>query len=129
MIDNADPVLRDLWPKLRDWYAAKHPGRSLFLVFVDRSKAAQLRLFCQGRLPEKPGDIVTYCDGYNKPSRHNAMPLSEAIDVGVMVGGTVVWGDEYFKDIGNAIFELGYSGEVDWGGYWRFKDWGHIQTR
>lgn len=128
-IQNAERALQELWPLLRDAYASKHPNRNLFLVHVDRSPVEQLRLFCQGRLPEHPGQVVTYCDGYNKKSRHNATPLSQAIDVGVMDGGRVVWDEEYFHDIGAIIFALGFSGEVEWGGDWRFKDWGHIQTR
>lgn len=126
-VTKAETVLQEVFKELKASYEGKYPGRNMFLTHVDRTPAEQLRLFCQGRLDL--GHRVTNCDGYNKLSRHNHIP-SQAIDVAVMDHGVIVWEDKYFEDIGNILFQLGYSGEVEWGGDWKeFRDMYHIQTR
>mgnify|MGYP001558461386 FL=1 len=122
----ADPVLREAWPRIKAEYERRHPGRVMSLSHVDRTPAEQLNLFCIGRT--EPGDRVTYRDGYNNLSKHNAIP-SQAIDVFVKVGGKTDWGEEVVKDIGEIIFHLGYSGELTWGGSWRKTDMYHVEVR
>ena len=127
-ISKADTVLQELWPLLKAKYEERHPGRYLFLINVDRKPSEQLALFCQGRLPDKPGPIVTYKDGYNNLSKHNADP-SQAFDFGVMDGSKVVWPESYFEDIGDMITMLDYGDEITWGGTFRsLKDCGHIEV-
>lgn len=128
-ITKADSVLQEAWPKIKAEYEKKYPSRHLFIISVDRPPSEQLALFCKGRLSDKPGPIVTYKDGYNNLSHHNADP-SQALDFGILSGGLVMWQEDYFKDIGNIIFLLGYSGELTWGGDFKnLKDYGHIEVK
>lgn len=142
-LNKADPILQEFVPKLQTWYAGKHTGLEIRVIWVDRSPAEQLLCFCQDRLPQQALTLlaaaglvsrygsgkVTDKDGYNLKSRHNDLPLSGAVDVAVfsIADGRTLWAESYYTDIGQAIFQLGYSGQIRWGGSWR--DWGHLETR
>lgn len=103
------------------------------IVYGHRSVEEQQGLFAKGRF--KPGDIVTYCDGVNKVSKHNHYP-SLAVDV--------VPYPSLFSDIEEikrfAAFVLdrakdlkrdGYiDSDIQWGGSWQnFKDYPHYQIK
>lgn len=123
-LTNAHPTLIEFFSRLKTWYEGKFDGRTLEVLSVDRTPKEQLQLFTQGRLDT--GERVTEKDGYNARSRHNYFP-SHAIDVVVKCNGVVAWNEDYYHPIGLAIFQLGYSGEIRWGGIWR--DFGHIEVR
>jgi hypothetical protein len=138
-LSKADPILQEFIPKLKTWYEGKHPGSTLEVFSVDRIPQEQLLLFCKGRVSFEIGNAlikagfidqnttrVTEKDGYNNKSRHNCIP-SEAVDLVVRVNGNLAWADSCYQSIGQGIFELGYSGEIRWGGLW--GDFGHIETR
>lgn len=127
-ISKAHPLLQEFWGKLPGWYKAKFPNCELVLIHVDRSPAEQLALFCQGRLPQFPGDIVTYKDGFNSKSKHNYTPLSHAIDVGIKVGGKFDWTKDTAKTLASAIIDLGYVGKIRWGGSWTMADMYHWEV-
>ena len=138
-LNKAHTTLQEFIPKLQTWYAGKHLGQTLEVFSVDRISQEQLLLFCKGRVSFDVGNTlikaglidqnavrVTEKDGYNNKSRHNFIP-SEAVDLVVKINGNYAWADSYYTDIGKCIFELGYSGELRWGGSW--GDMGHIETR
>jgi hypothetical protein len=127
-ITQSDPILQEFWAKLQPWYAAKYPGRSLILTYVRRTPVEQLRLFCQGRLPEISGEIVTGLDGFIKMSKHNFNP-SRAIDVAILVSGKADWSRSAAVTLAPAVRELGYIGRIEWGGSWvSLEDWYHFQV-
>ena len=138
-LTKADLTLQEFIPKLKTWYEGKFPERTLEVFSVDRIPPEQLLLFCKGRVSSEVGAAliqagfidqnntkVTDKDGYNTKSRHNDIP-SEAVDVVIKIAGNYVWADSYYQPIGQIIFEMGYSGELRWGGSW--GDFGHIECR
>ena len=125
-ISKAHPLLVEFWGKVDPWYKAKFPERELILTHVDRSPVEQLLLFVQGRLPAYPGDIVTWKDGFVNKSKHNFLPLSHAIDVGIKVNGKFDWTDATAKTLASAVMDLGYIGRIRWGG--AFKDMYHWEV-
>ena len=113
-ITKAVPLLYEFWHDLEPWYLNKFPGRKLILTHVDRTPVEQLRLFCQGRLPENPGEIVTWKDGFVRFSKHNYMP-ARAFDVAIIVGGHADWRETAALGMVGAVEALGYAGRVRWG--------------
>ncbi len=118
-------LLQEFFPKLKARYEELHPGCELFITHVDRTPVEQLHLFVQGRLPEFPGEIVTWKDGFVCHSKHNDVP-SEAIDVAIKVNGVVSWLPVYILTIGALVKDLGYEGKIKWGGV--FKDNYHFEV-
>ena len=119
-------TLQKFWPELKAWYEDKFPNRELVIGNdgCQRTPIKQLTLFCQGRLPTVPGDIVAYKDGFVCKSKHNALPLSKAVDLWVKVNGKVVWEPEYYFPFSQFI-QLNYKGVLRWGGV--FKDFCHVE--
>lgn len=98
-----------------------------------RTSDEQNELYKKGR--EKPGQIVTYVDGYIKKSKHNAYP-SEAFDIVCYVDKKIVWTPEVYKivashilDVAERLFEKGdISNRIVWGGNFKgFCDFPHFQ--
>jgi len=117
-INKAVILLQEFFAKLKPSYERDNAGATLIITFSDRTPIEQLRLFCQGRLPEFKGDIVTDKDGFINKSKHNALPLAKAIDVAVQVGKVAVWDKRYYANLGKYVSELGYTGKIRWGGAW-----------
>ena len=117
------PILQKFWLALRPWYSNQYPGRSLFITCAYRSVEEQQAIFAKNR----PGRIITKCDGVTSLSKHNTLP-SRAFDVAVTLKGVVRWEDEYYKPLGGAIKALGYEGKIRWGGWFSsFKDYPHLE--
>lgn len=119
------PTLQVFWPKLRDWYEEKFPGRRLILTCTHRTKDEQRVLFSMN---DSTGKIVTRCDGVKTLSKHNYYP-SHAFDVAVIINERAKWDESLFTPIGKAIEELNYSDRISWGGNWSFRDYPHVQMR
>jgi len=126
-ITKAVPFLQEVWPRLKTWYEAKYPGRTLILTHVDRTPVEQLTLFVQGRLPDHPGAIVTNLDGFVHKSKHNYVP-AQAFDVAVVINGKADWSVSVAQDLSTAVHELGYDGHVVWGGTWAMLDRYHFEV-
>lgn len=125
-ISKAHPLLQEFWGKLPGRYNTKFPERELVLTHVDRSPIEQLTLFVQGRLPQFPGSIVTWKDGFINKSKHNFLPLSHAIDVGIKVNGKFDWTVTTAKSLSSVVMDLGYIGRIRWGG--SFGDQYHFEV-
>jgi hypothetical protein len=76
------PLLRDFWPRLLNWYASHYPERDLVLTATYRSPEEQSSIYANNR----PGMILTRCDGFRVKSKHNYQP-AHAFDVAVRVAG------------------------------------------
>lgn len=124
-LTKAVDLLRYFFPSFKKRYEELYPDRTIFITHVDRTPEEQLRIFCQGRLPEFPGSIVTWKDGFINKSKHNSFP-SEAIDVAVKIGDTVSWDVELTRCFGNIIKDLGYERKIKWGA--TFKDNYHFEV-
>ena len=120
-------LLQEFWPKLALWYANKYPGQTLIITHVDRTPVEQLKLFIQGRLPEKPGQIVTFKDGFINRSKHNSIP-SRAFDVAIVINGKATWSTTIAQNLATAVHELAYDGRVVWGGSFSFLDFYHYEV-
>lgn len=124
--DGCHRILQMFWPEFKEWYEKVFPNRTVFITHTMRTPEEQLRIFCQGRLKEFPGPIVTWKDGYLSKSKHNANP-SLALDFGVKIDGKVSWDPSHFEPIALALSELGYSNRIRLG-LWR-EDYPHIEVR
>jgi peptidoglycan L-alanyl-D-glutamate endopeptidase CwlK len=94
-----------------------------------RSPEEQKEIFAQGRT--KPGKIVTYCDGFDKLSKHNHLP-SLAVDVYAWVDGRASWDDEHLSYLAGVILTVAKQKGVNlfWGGHWKnFKDRPHFELK
>lgn len=129
------PLLKQAVLEICPWYAGLLPGRGIVVGETQRTPQRQLMKFCQGRLPieavrillDEPDaeDIkVTNCDGYNKKSKHNALPLSKGVDLWVMENGKIKWDEAYYKPFGFWVIQ-NYHGILRWGGEW--GDGPHIE--
>ena len=133
-IDNAVPMLRMAWKEFKPWYENLFLGREVVLGSVQRTPVEQLINFCQGRLPIEhvrilagkrvEDKIITWKDGFIMKSKHNSMPLSEAIDIWIKINGEYTWDEKMFYPIGKFIQEK-YKHILRWGG--NFKDYCHIE--
>lgn len=126
-INDCVPILIEFWPKLKRAYETHFDGRELFLTCTLRSVAEQQEIYAKN----KPGSILTKCDGVKTFSKHNPQlgaPLSRAFDVAVKVNGKVVWDDLYYTPLAIVIDTLGYSGKIRWGGTFSFPDKPHFET-
>jgi hypothetical protein len=126
-ITKSVPLLQEFWPRLNAWYSEQFPGRTLIVTHVDRTPVEQLTLFCQGRLPDHPGAVVTDLDGFVHKSKHNAVP-AKAIDVAVIIAGKPDWDEDKAQDLSTAVHELGYDGRIIWGGTWASHDRYHFEV-
>ena len=122
------PMLRHFWWRLSAWYIKKFPDRNLILTATYRTPKEQFSIFKRNR----PGMILTKCDGYEKKSKHNYLP-SHAFDVAVMApqgayGKVVVWEEEYYKPFAEAMAFLDPQGKFRWGGNFSFKDYPHFEV-
>lgn len=122
-IEDCEPLLQEFWLKLRKWYMTKFPGRAIFLTATYRSPEEQAEIFAKN----KPGRILTRCDGTKIKSNHNFNP-SKAFDVAVSEKGVVQWQEVYYIPLGRAIQELGYEGRIRWGGWFSFRDYQHFEV-
>ena len=112
------------------------------VTFGRRTPSDQFELYKKGRefINERwaivnEAAVVTHCDGYKKPSKHNGDP-SEAAD---LVPYPIDWKDRsrffYLAGIIEAIsFRLRADGIIEsviqWGGHWKnFKDYPHYQIK
>lgn len=130
-IDLLHPKLRELFIRLQGKYVSEFPGREFVLTHTRRTPVEQLYLFVQGRLPNHPGPIVTWKDGFVNRSRHNFDP-SEAFDFGIKINGQYEWRDSIMLPhlsayIPTALALLGYGREIRYGG--EFRDYYHIELR
>jgi hypothetical protein len=119
-------TLQVFWRKLQAWYQAKFPDRELFLTCTYRSPEEQRALYKQNR----PGKILTRCDGVKVRSKHNFSP-AHAFDVAVRFKGNkgrVEWQEVFYIPLGRAIAELGYEGRIRWGGWFSFRDYPHFEV-
>jgi len=116
-------MLQYFWPALRACYMKKFPGRALFLTCTHRTPEEQQAIFAQN----KPGHILTRCDGINNLSKHNYSP-AQAFDVAVSEKGIVQWDPSYYLPLGAMIKELGYETKVRWGGHFSFRDYPHFEA-
>lgn len=117
------PLLQEFWPKLRAWYIGKFPGRAIFLTCTHRTPEEQAEIFAKNR----PGKILTRCDGVNIKSKHNELPAL-AFDVAISERGVVQWREDYYLPLGKAILELGYKDRIRWGGWFSFRDYPHFEV-
>jgi len=92
-----------------------------------RTTAEQQALYAKGRTA--PGQIVTYCDGIVKKSRHQTFP-SIAVDV---VPYPVDWDNvERFYELAGFVqaVAIGMGIDVKWGGHFRsLRDLPHWEVR
>jgi len=95
----------------------------VFLTHTYRSPEEQKAIYNRN----KPGRVLTRCDGYVIKSKHNYTP-SKAFDIAVKDKGIVKWEDTYYMNLGTAISELGYTGKVRWGGWFSFRDYCHFEV-
>ena len=101
------------------------------VVYGHRTVSEQAALFAKGRTTK--GNIVTFCDGTEKKSKHNYSP-SKAVDIIPYPTG---WKDEerfsYIAGVvitvANRLWREGkIENQLQWGGNWRkFKDRPHFQ--
>src|SRR3990167_8469395 len=89
------PTLQEFWKELKAWYETKFPDRQLILTCTHRTPAEQAEIFAAN----KPGNILTRCDGYKILSKHNHKP-SEAFDVAVLEKGKAQWQEVYYIPLG-----------------------------
>ena len=98
-----------------------------------RSPDEQRELYQKGR--SKHGNIVTYCDGYIRKSKHNYSP-SNAVDITCYVSGKITWNESVYLETALHILEIAedmfLKGEIDnrvfWGGHFKkFCDFPHFQ--
>lgn len=132
-IKDCVPMLQEFWPLLKARYEKEHPGRELFLTCTHRDPAEQLDLYEQNR----PGHILTRCDGYRKLSNHNYTP-AKAFDLavkeysvspaGIKLSSRVMWDEKYYIDIPPMIKELGYDGKIRAGAWFTFRDYPHYEV-
>ena len=95
-----------------------------------RTVEDQQELYSKGRTKE--GKIVTYTDGINKKSNHQAKGdgYGHAFDIFILVGGKATWEHKYYKEVADHIKKCANELEIciEWGGDWtRFKDYPHFQ--
>ena len=120
-LQDADPRLREAWADILHDYRQRHPEHDLILTATYRSPEEQQGLYATGRTA--PGQIVTYCDGVQQPSKHNAYP-SHALEFAVVIGGKVSWDSAEYAPVGM----LGEAAGLVWGGSWvHFKDFPHLE--
>lgn len=117
------PMLQEFWPLLKAKYEKTYPGRFLFLSCTHRSVEEQKLLYAKNR----PGAIVTKCDGVEKLSNHNYLP-ARAFDVFIAIENRSVWEPAYYDALGPMIKELGYENKIRWGGWYTgWKDYPHLE--
>lgn len=95
-------------------------GEDILLVITEgrRTLERQQKLYAQGRTA--PGPIVTW----TMKSRHLT---GEAVDVGVLVDGVLVWPDD--DALWERIGQLGEAAGLRWGGRWKKPDRPHFESR
>lgn len=125
--NHALPLLVERFKNLCKAFEELCPGKKLLCTCTFRSKEYQRKLFTQGRFGN-PGPIVTNCDGFNTPSRHNAFP-SEAIDFAIINVGKIAWPDTQ-EELYWPLIKLAAVHGLVYGGAWtRFPDWCHAEIR
>lgn len=111
------------------------PWLDFSVISARRTAEEQHELWQRGR--DEQGEIVdeskvvTYCDGYEKPSNHqdrDGNGRGEAIDIAAFIGGRPNWDEQavairaaYIIGVGKAM-GVNLTGGVEWG--W---DLGHIE--
>ncbi len=124
-INQCTPTLREYWPRLQEWYSVSNPDKELFLTATHRTPKEQKSIYDRN----KPGAVLTRCDGYKILSPHNYTP-SKAFDVAIRdrATGRVIWEDSYYICLGESIKACGFEGRIRWGGWWSsFKDFPHFE--
>lgn len=130
-LQSLDPSLQTVFRRLQGRYQSDYPGREFVITHGGRTPVEQLRLFVQGRLPEFPGDVVTWKDGFVSLSEHNRVP-SRAFDFGIKIAGKFEWRDSIMvphlsQYIPKALADLGVADYVRYGG--SFGDYYHVELR
>lgn len=97
-----------------------------------RTAKKQNKLYQIGRT--LPGKIVTYCDGYEKKSRHqvNEDKIGNAGDIKIYINKKISWNPLHFLEFVNQreIRNLMKKYNIEWGGDWKnFKDYPHFQIK
>ena len=97
-----------------------------------RSPEVQFELYKQGRKEvngvwkiEDRRKVVTYCDGYEKKSKHNYSP-SKAFDIYAFVNGKATWNKDYLLYLGGLIIGVSemlleqekITHKLKWGANW-----------
>lgn len=123
-IKDAHEYLKKMWPRIKKEF--ERTGHKLKLTCVYRTPEEQKELYAQGRT--KPGNKVTWVDGFKKQSNHNKYP-ARAIDVVVlkkMADGSfkVTWNEAYYYPL---IFIAEKFGLRSGGSWKRTKDFPHIE--
>lgn len=107
--------------------AIRITNQDFTVIWGVRTAEQQNELYQKGRT--KPGNIVTYKDGYRKKSNHQAKSdgYGHAVD---LVPYPIDWNDwTKFELINDAMQEAGRSlgVKVIWGGNWKFRDAAHFE--
>lgn len=134
LTDCATP-LAHAWLEIREEYEATHEDHKLLLTATHREPEEQFRLFRIGRRQIADGSwvpdddpttaIVTYLDGYQQRSKHNANPAA-ALDFCVLVGGKVSWDPREYEPVGRLAEQF----DLVWGGRWTtLRDYPHLEVR
>lgn len=100
-----------------------------------RTAEYQNSLYQQGRT--KPGRIVTYCDGYNKKSNHQAKDdgFGYAVDIAIWntaIKGNLDYNINKLRAVADIIKKIAKSKNlvIEWGGDWKkFKDYPHFELK
>ena len=122
--------LESVHPDLQTLFHYVVKIRDCTIVSGLRTQEEQQALYAQGR--SVPGEIVTYKDGIERRSKHQT---GLAVDV---VPYPELYRDAYEMDqlarivLGSAekLKQQGkIDSEIEWGGFWRFKDRPHYEIR
>ena len=92
-----------------------------------RTAEEQNELYQQGRT--KPGNIVTYMDGYNKKSYHQS---GNAVDIYAYKNGKASWEVADLTLVARHLQDVAKNNGIDlhWGGDWTsFKDYPHLEIK
>jgi len=121
--DSRDPAYLTKWMQEKvklmiERYNLENSPKRVIITCTFRNPIYQKKLFKKGRLFGKIiGDVVTYCDGYEKVSRHNTIP-AEAVDFAIILDNKCIWDDAEFDTLGKIGEDLG----LVWGGRFNMGD-------
>ena len=92
-----------------------------------RTDERQKELYNIGRVGDMSNNVVTYCDGVDKKSRHQ---FAEAFDIFGYKEGKASWNEDVLSEIANhivSVANVNFGVVLTWGGDWKNKDMPHFQ--